>query len=247
MRNILKIMTPENIEVEMELAGMGSRCVATVIDTLLQVGLLAVLALMMLIAGVPVQSWKGLSTTMTTLGIILLFVIIFGYHIFFEMLLNGQTPGKMAAKLRVVTETGEPVRFIASFTRNILRIADLLPSFYLAGAISILFSAHYKRIGDFAANTIVVKVQHRKTKVALYALVQKYAAGSAPSEHAGRYPLTTKEYGVLKEYMQRRADLGARQPVFEYHLRQYFVRKFGIEPIGDTHQFFEELLQANQK
>ena len=69
-----------------------------------------------------------------------LFLVIFAYDVPFELLNGGRTIGKLAAGIRVVGGGGEPVAFLASAIRNILRIVDFLPVFYLAGSISIVAS-----------------------------------------------------------------------------------------------------------
>src|SRR5207244_5263014 len=69
----------------------------------------------------------------------------------------GRTIGKQAAGIRVVGPTGEPVRFLASAVRNISRIVDFLPFFYLVGTISIIATARDQRLGDLAPGTLVIR------------------------------------------------------------------------------------------
>jgi hypothetical protein len=86
------------------------------------------------------------------------FVIFFGYFIFFETIWSGQTPGKRWLKLRVIQEDGRPINFFAALTRNLIRFADIQPMpFYSVGIISVFASARAKRLGDYVANTVVVK------------------------------------------------------------------------------------------
>jgi len=90
----------------------------------------------------------------------LAFIAIFGiewlYPIGFELGLSGATPGKRAVGLRVVMDTGLPVTPAASFTRNLLRVADFLPFAYAFGIVSMLLNGECKRLGDLAAGTLVV-------------------------------------------------------------------------------------------
>ncbi|MCI0665046.1 MAG: RDD family protein, partial [Acidobacteria bacterium] len=86
------------------------------------------------------------------------FVIIFGYFVIFETVWSGQTPGKRLLKLRVIQEDGRPISFFSALTRNLLRGADVMPPlFYSIGLISVFSSARAKRLGDYVANTVVIK------------------------------------------------------------------------------------------
>jgi uncharacterized RDD family membrane protein YckC len=248
MRNVRKLLTPENVYVEYELAGLGSRFAANCIDTLLQGVLIFLIGLGTLLGGVDFenveQSLRQENAAVIAIGISLLFVILFGYHIFFEMLLNGQTPGKKALKLRVLKQNGEPVGLFDSLLRNVLRIADFLPSFYLVGAMFLLFTKDYKRIGDFAANTIVVRKKTDEQPVTLDSLLQK--SETLAEERVNLYPLNNFEYGVLKDFLARSETLGERKPVFTYHLNKYFMKKFHLEtPYEDPFEFFRTIVQMN--
>jgi uncharacterized RDD family membrane protein YckC len=254
MRKLLDILTPENVYVEFELAGLGSRTVAALIDGLIQVGMMIVVAVVMLISGINFEELDWLGSTVIAAGIAILFVIWFGYHIFFEMVMNGQTPGKKVVKLRVVRETGEPVTFFESFLRNLLRVVDMLPSLYLVGAVFLIFTKQYKRIGDFAANTIVVKTTgEKKCANTLESLIQNYSQknggenGDAINRPVNIYPVNNLEYGVLKEFLMRRYELGSRLPVFVNCLTAYFLRKFRLAnlPFGNPIRFLEEIAEMN--
>lgn len=143
------IATPEGVTLELVLAGLGSRFVARLLDTLIQlVGILA-LVLVFQATSAPgiVQAFVYIS----------LFLVIFAYDVPFELLNGGRTIGKMAAGIRVVGTSGEPVSFFASAIRNILRIIDFLPALYVSGSITIVVTARDQRLGDLAAGTVVVR------------------------------------------------------------------------------------------
>ncbi|MCX7843190.1 MAG: RDD family protein [Clostridia bacterium] len=247
MRKIIDILTPENVYVEYELAGLGSRFIAFFIDTLIQLGVIALVAVGIIAGRIDLESFEYFNLWLVAVGILLIFFVFFGYHILFELLLNGQTPGKKAARLRVIKQNGEPVGFWESLLRNILRIADFLPSLNLLGAAFILFSKNYKRIGDFAANTVVVKIRRNEQPVSLENLLKKASAGEDLERSVNIYPVTNYEYGILKEFLSRKETLGAREPVFAYHLNKYFMEKFALpEPIYTTPaEFFEDIVRMN--
>src|SRR5262249_27665779 len=101
---------------------------------------------------------KGISLWVVAGMIFSSFLIFFGYFIFFETIWSGQTPGKRWLKLRVIQEDGRPINFFAALTRNLIRFADMfiLP-FYSVGIVSVFASERAKRLGDYVANTVVVK------------------------------------------------------------------------------------------
>ena len=87
----------------------------------------------------------------------IVFTVFFGYFILFEALWDGQTPGKKALGIRVVRDGGYPLDFGSSLIRNLVRVGEMLAGFYAVGAISALLSTENKRLGDYAAGTIVVR------------------------------------------------------------------------------------------
>lgn len=153
----INLHVPEQIEVSYELAGLGSRFLATLVDTFLVVvgiTLLAFVAWML-------RTWlTGAAEMSTVTGIIVLsagLLLYIGFYVYAEMTTGGQSPGKRATGLRVVSVDGAPISAEQSAVRNILRIADLLPTMYAAGLVSVLVTARNQRLGDLAAGTMVVK------------------------------------------------------------------------------------------
>lgn len=147
----LRLDTPEGVQLEITLAGLGSRLVSAVIDGLIQFALLiaAVVVLTMLASGNEVADVLAFA-----LFTIMVFMILFGYHVAFETLASGRTPGKRWTGLRVVRVGGRPVGFLASAIRNLLRFVD---DAFLIGVIAVLASPRNQRLGDMAAGTLVVR------------------------------------------------------------------------------------------
>jgi len=94
--------------------------------------------------------------TGTGLWLIAFFVLEWGYPVFFELYRGGQTIGKKSFNLKVVNDDLTSIRFGPSFIRNLLRTVDMFPFFYVFGAISMLFTKRFQRLGDLAAKTIVI-------------------------------------------------------------------------------------------
>ncbi|HEX8053668.1 MAG TPA: RDD family protein [Thermoleophilaceae bacterium] len=142
----LTITTPEGIELDLQLAGLGSRFIAQTLDLLIKGVTILLIALALSIAG------------LTGLAIMLpaFMLVLYAYDVVFETFANGRTPGKMAARLRVVRAGGEPIDFMSSAIRNVLRVIDGIPFSYVPGMISILVTQRNQRLGDLAAGTIVI-------------------------------------------------------------------------------------------
>ena len=140
-----RIATPEGIELTLRLAGPVPRALAWTIDLLLRAVVLAIIAL----TAAALRQFGA--------GIILLsaFLIEWLYPAWFEATW-GSTPGKRAFGLVVLNEDGTPLRWSASLTRNLLRAVDFLPALYFAGFVTMVMNRDFKRLGDFAANTLVV-------------------------------------------------------------------------------------------
>jgi uncharacterized RDD family membrane protein YckC len=158
-----EILTPERVSVRYDLAGVGSRGVAIALDTALQVVLCVALALLVVgllaLTRSSLSADEGFSPGAVAVGLLAvgLFGIIFGYYIVFELLWNGQTPGKRVMGLRAIRENGYPLRAGDAVVRNLVRLVDSLPTLYMVGLVTMLLNSRSKRLGDFAAGTIVVR------------------------------------------------------------------------------------------
>jgi len=202
----LTIETPEQTSLEFAVAGIGSRFLAMALDTLIQFGCYAVLAL---VGFGVVRAFPGLAdlagTWIGALILLLLFGVYFGYFIFFEALWNGQTPGKRVIRLRVIKDDGRPIHTGEAFGRNLLRVVDELPFLYAVGIACILFSKQSKRLGDFVAGTIVV---HERTIEEIRPLWQA-TSESTGGQRLGAERLTGEELTLIETFLNRRDALDA--------------------------------------
>jgi uncharacterized RDD family membrane protein YckC len=139
-REIL-VVTPENIEIEYELAGIGSRFLANLLDSFLQLAIYLGLWIVVGIIGLLLAlSASAFSTTLAAFfgevevafALIAAFAILWGYFIWFETRWNGQTPGKRQIGLRVIRDGGYPINIFAAIIRNLIRIMDGMPIVALA-------------------------------------------------------------------------------------------------------------------
>ena len=153
----LSIDTPEQIALEFPLASVGSRFLALALDTLVQAGtFLLVLIFMFGVAIVGVALGANFGVWGTALAILAGFILYYGYFAAFEILWNGQTPGKRWVGLRVISESGRPIGPFEAILRNLLRIVDQLPAIYAVGTVCVFLTQRNQRLGDLAAGTVVV-------------------------------------------------------------------------------------------
>jgi uncharacterized RDD family membrane protein YckC len=192
------IATPEGLDVDLVLAGLGSRFVARLVDSLIQ--LVIIIALSILAARLH-DGW------VLFVVFILVFAVIFGYDIPFEVLGSGRTPGKRVAGLRVVRRGGQPVGFIASVLRNVLRIIDFLPNVYLLGTLLVIVTRDNQRLGDLAAGTLVVREPGAEREAPDWA---KWSRPTVPADAVAGWDVsavTPTEIAAIRQFLDRRLAL----------------------------------------
>jgi uncharacterized RDD family membrane protein YckC len=164
LRDQLSIETPELVSIHLSLAGIGSRCLAVLIDYLIQgvsvsIGLLLLALLFSGNTGsrsAPRVSASTARKWVLAIGIAIPFLLHWGYFALFEAFWNGQTPGKRLMKLRVIQQNGRALGLFESMGRNLIRLIDMLPFCYFVGALCVFINRHQQRLGDMAAGTLVV-------------------------------------------------------------------------------------------
>jgi uncharacterized RDD family membrane protein YckC len=194
----LAIATPEGVEVELTLAGLGSRFIAALIDATIQGALAGVLALVLRPAG----------DTGVAVYTVAVFGLVFLYDVSFEVLAGGKTPGKRWTGLRVVRSGGRPINLVRSAIRNVLRIVDVLPAFYAVGMTAIFVTERNQRVGDIVAGTLIVRERVGERRA---------AARRAPAAPVDPGPAAAWDLGAVSAgdtaaitaFLERRADLAA--------------------------------------
>jgi uncharacterized RDD family membrane protein YckC len=235
----ISIPTPEGVELELVLAGVGSRLVGALVDFLIK----AVILVALFVLGAAAGGDEG--GFLVALTIIASFLVFFGYDVAFETLASGRTPGKRAAGLRVVRMGGEPVGFMASAVRNLLRLIDMQPGFlYAVGATTIFFSQHNQRIGDLAAGTLVVRERRAPLPAARpavpdFAAADRYAAWDVSG-------VTAFELVTVRRFLERRwqLDPGARNRLSWELAERLRPKVAGAPPNLHPEQFLEALAEA---
>jgi len=224
VQNFDLIDTPETVQLERRLAGIGSRFIAGLLDYLLIFLIFASLAILLLLVGINVvtgfRAAIAFGMWLIALLILILFAIHWGYFVFFEMRTNGQTPGKKYMKIRVVQVEGAGISFNSIAIRNLLRAVDIL-GFYAVAGIVMFVTSKGQRLGDLAAGTVVIS-EEAPNYAARYDkkkhIVDSEAVTAAALEATGLKP---EEYRLLHNYWLRREELSseARQQLLPQLVR----------------------------
>jgi uncharacterized RDD family membrane protein YckC len=205
----LIIETPEQTSIEFPLAGIGSRFLAILIDSLIQGAAVIVLGLIFVgLFASFANAGLGRSSTATVwivaILILIYFLLIYGYFILFESIWNGQTPGKRLTHIRVIKDSGQPITAIDAVGRNLLRIVDQLPFAYGIGVLCAWISPQSKRLGDYVAGTVVVHEKPFET------VAPQWDTPMQASAHQyGANRLTPEEFALVETFLSRRNALEA--------------------------------------
>jgi uncharacterized RDD family membrane protein YckC len=214
----LRIATPEGVDLTVTLAGVGSRFTAALIDLAIEIVLIVAVGILAGVVGSGLGSGYG-----AALVALLSFVIVLGYDVFFEVLHGGRTPGKQMNGLRVVRAGGDPITFVPSLVRNVLRIIDFLPTMYLTGIVTILATHRNQRVGDLVADTIVVRDRRGRVK----SKPDPWQGSASSTPRSAGFPLdvsaiTPEETAAVQQYLARRYDI---DPDARRRLAETFVTR----------------------
>lgn len=262
------VETPENVTFAHQVAGIGNRFIAALIDSIF-IGLALFLLNIVIFVGLAVvgsnlpeqaldpdtPGW--IEGFLIAVYALVNFLIFWGYYIFFEYVWNGQTPGKRFVKIRVLRMDGNPAGFIEVVIRNLVRIVDFLPSGYGVGLVIMFINGQSRRLGDFAAGTFVVR---ERADVPLSSLVNPSVVpgGTAPVAetvdeqlllrfvHIRR--LTPQDDELIREVLQRHRSRVVSENT-ALRLAESIAAKLEVDPpryLGAI-QFLQEVRRAYQQ
>ena len=251
--DVITVPTPEGVELELTLAGVGSRFASAIVDVLLEgvilLGLLAALSQVLSLSGLGEQSSTAI---IAAVGSLAAFLVIFGYHVLFETLASGRTPGKRLMGLRVARVGGNPVRFRESAVRNLVRLVDIVPPpLYGVGAVAILAGRRNQRLGDVAAGTLVVRERHGD-RVRPHGSEAVDAPAQTPPvavSELGAWDVSAidaDELSTVRRFLERRETLGAsaRAELAEELTARLRPKVAGAHEGLTAEQFLERLAAA---
>jgi uncharacterized RDD family membrane protein YckC len=196
-----RVVTPEAVPLDLDVAGLGSRAIAIAIDMAIQ--LAAFIAIAFVLAAIHPDETTSLIIVLVSAP-----TIFWGYFFLFEGLWHGRTPGKRSQRLRVTRTDGQPMSGAQMAVRNLVRIVDFLPAYYAIGCIAMVVSKRSQRLGDLAAGTLVL----REPKPFVPRPMDAIPAPPAVLEETTRIDvtgMTEAHYQLLRSYLERRASLDA--------------------------------------
>jgi uncharacterized RDD family membrane protein YckC len=154
----LNIDTPELVDIELPLAGIGSRFIAILVDYLIWGFVFLILGIVAAIIIPALHFFGGVSANWAIgIFVLIIFLLQWGYFALFEAFGNGRTPGKRVARIRVIHQSGRGINFVEALARNLVRFVDYLPGLYAVGIVAIFLSRRNQRLGDMVAGTLVVR------------------------------------------------------------------------------------------
>lgn len=253
----LRIDTPENVIFGYQIAGIGSRFLACALDTVLIIvmmlfvnfALAAFVRAFDLLAGEGQDAGAWLAAIFGLLN----FAVFWGYYIFFETVWSGQTPGKRRNGLRVIRRDGTPVTVSETVVRNLVRLIDFMPALYAVGVATMFVDGQSRRLGDLAANTLVVR---DRESIALSSLDVSLSApagrlsGPSMNDSLPVDRLSAQEIALLEEYFRRRYEFANRDEVAARLVRTLCSRMDIAAPpmkAGQAEELLSDIWQSHRR
>lgn len=182
-----EVHTPEGVALRLPAAGPVPRALAWLVDLGIRIALLGTAAALL---GVFGEAGMGVY-------LVFLFLVLWAYPVVCEAMFDGQTPGKRALELRVVSVDGAPVGWLAALVRNLLRVVDALPIGYGFGLLASLADPFGRRLGDMVAGTMVVHAPR----------LRPHASAAHQGVHVPMLPLQPEEQVAVIAFAERAATL----------------------------------------
>lgn len=235
----LTLANAEGIDLDLRLAGIGSRGVALIVDLVLQ-------TVVLFLAGLVASAFDSWGVAFFA---IVAFLVLLGYPILAEGLAGGRTFGKALMQIAVVSTDGTPITFLAAVIRNVVRLVDSLPGTYFVAIASALSTRRSQRVGDLAAGTIVI---HRgRIGGSRASLGPAAAAHEAPQPLEGTEgwdvsAVTADEVAAVRSFLGRRAQLdpGHRSNLAQTLAFQLMPKVAGVPLEGGPEAFLERVVAA---
>lgn len=208
------VATPESVSFSYDVAGIGSRFMAACVDFL--AWFVIALGISILYNQIDRQIRNpALASALEAIYIGFTFLLYWAYYIVFELVWGGQSPGKRLVGLRVIRIDGAPAAPGQIIIRNIMRLVDLFPGFYMTGLMTMFLNSQSRRLGDLAAGTLVVREGRavslaevsRSSGPAIRLSEQAAAEAAALPIHR----LDQERRSLTREFIARRNDMSPRQ------------------------------------
>jgi uncharacterized RDD family membrane protein YckC len=246
------LFEPRKVEGKNQTAGLLGRFTANFIDFLISVTVVVVInVVLFFLRGKKIigdlEWFSGLPDPYDQffpyvyIGILVM-IANFILVMIWELILKGNTPGKMMIGLRVLSNNGEEPKALQILLRNLMRGIDFLPFFYLGGVFIMATKGKQRRLGDIFSGTKVVK---NFGEGAFQEVSQKKLGSNLPPR-LNLYPITPLEFEVLTEFLDQSKLSPKRRAFFSHHLNIYFHLKFNPgEKYKDPYEFFKDIVSMN--
>ncbi|WP_047983925.1 RDD family protein [Ornithinibacillus californiensis] len=246
-QNQVEIKTPEFVSLQYEIAGLGSRGAAMIVDQLLLLVANLVIYLIFIIANFSDIFYLADSFVPIAIAIAIVFVINWGYFFVAEYFFGGKTLGKKLVGIRVIQDNGHSITLLSSLVRNLLRIIDMLPTSYFLGMVFVFFHSKHKRLGDIVAGTIVVHERGAKkegtSKIDKEINRRGLTKEKLQLEDWALRSLGKTEWTLLRTYSRKFLNVKVTERVnLTNQLAVKLLPKVGIDPTGKNGMELENIL-----
>jgi len=232
----IQIETSQNVTIEYELASIGDRVLAQLLDFLILAGYLFGLVFSMYLLRLSGGFFGGIAFW------IILYLPVFFYDLLLESFLNGQSFGKKIRKIKVVKIDGSQPTFISYFLRWILKPIDVFFTYGSVGIITILVNGKGQRLGDLAGGTTVIKIRNEAN---LNQTIFTNVSENYEPVFLQVNSLTDREIELVKEALEhnsRLSDLNMYDEILE-KVKQAIAKKMGIETTMTTRSFLKTVIK----
>ena len=230
------IQTTQNVEINYEIASIGDRALAALIDYLIIIAYIFSISILLQVLNLldPLDSSRG--DSLFVIVVVLAYAVVLFYDLICELSMNGQSFGKKAMKIKVVKLDGTEPSFGAYFLRWVLRIVDSSLFTPAVAVFVLLINGKGQRIGDIAAGTTVVKLADRvKLSDTIFEAVEQ--------EHVITYnevsKLNESDIETIKEVLKtvKDADYSTATRLQE-KLKTSIMQKMGVSNIDQPPKAF---------
>lgn len=208
--NKISFQTPESVELDFTLAGIGNRAYALIIDYIF-LGLALIICILLgnYLSFYTLELFsddikKNLALWLFAIQLLIIFTLYVGYFVIFETIGQGQTPGKKRAKIRVIRDDGRIISISQATLRALFRPIDDL---FFLGAFLIIFSKKEKRIGDIVAGTIVIQEKTANYKNTLNISNEASSLASLLQIEGDISQLLPEDFAIIREYLETREEM----------------------------------------
>ncbi len=232
------LQTAENVPVHYDIATAGSRAAAFLVDFFI---VLVISLGFIVLAGLLEGTEDPLSPYFVALSYLIVGSLSWAYFVFSEMIFDGSSVGKSILGLKVIKEDGSPIDLVDSLTRNFIRFVDSFPGTYIVGFVTMMLNQKSRRLGDFVAGTLVVRVTSvHLDRLELPESLYDNAVQGSPYLSL----ITPEEYQVMRDFLAQRYRLPTFKSIrIAVKLASRMAEKLQMEPPKDIERCLQ-LIQS---